>query len=199
MAFASVSAAFGLKPVNLIGGQVFAGATRKFKIASGYAANLLYGDVVKIINVGTIEKDTGTAKATPVGDFLGVSYTDPGHNQPIWKQYWPTGTVASDAMAFVCDDPDQLFRVAVTAAGSSTISSVARTAIGNNSALIQGTGSTITGDSAVSISATTATTNTLPIRIIDIVPDTATAADTYVEVIVKWNFGMHQYERALGV
>jgi|TARA_R110000824_G_scaffold365060_2_gene553544 hypothetical protein len=199
MAYPTVSAPYGLKPVNLIGGQVFAGATRKFKIASGYAANLLYGDVVKIINDGTIEKDTGTATATPVGVFLGVSYTDPGQNQPIWKQYWPTGTVASDAMAFVCDDPDQLFRVAVTAAGSSTISSVARTAIGNNSALIQGTGSTITGDSAVSISATTATTNTLPIRIIDIVPDTATAADTYVEVIVKWNFGMHQYERALGV
>jgi hypothetical protein len=87
----------------------------------------------------------------------------------------------------------------VTAAGSSTVSSVARTAIGNNSALIQGTGSTVTGDSAVSISATTATTNTLPIRIIDIVPDTKTASDTFVEVIVKWNFGMHQYDNATGV
>jgi hypothetical protein len=72
MAYPTVSAPYGLKPINLIGGQVFAGATRQLKIASAYAANLLNGDVVKIINDGTIEKDTGTATATPVGVFFGV-------------------------------------------------------------------------------------------------------------------------------
>lgn len=65
MAYPTVSAPYGLKPVNLVGGRVFAGATRQFPIASGYAANIFNGDVVKLINDGTIQKDTGTAAATP--------------------------------------------------------------------------------------------------------------------------------------
>jgi len=78
---------------------------------------------------------------------------------------------------------------------------VNRTAVGNNSALVQNAGNTTNGNSRVAISATTATTNTLPVRIIDVVPETAQAANpgNYTEVIVKWNFGMHQYENATGV
>jgi hypothetical protein len=70
MAYPTVSAPYGLKPVNLIGGQVFAGSTRLMQIASGYATDIFYGDLVKRISDGTIEKDTGTTTATPVGYFL---------------------------------------------------------------------------------------------------------------------------------
>ena len=199
MAYPTVSGPYGLKPINLIGGRVFAGATRQFPIASGYAANVFNGDVVKLVNTGTIEKDTGTATATPVGVFVGCSYTSPALGYTLYSQYYPTGTVASDIVAYVVDDPEALFKVAVTAAGSSTMSTVARTAVGNNSVLIQTAGSTATGDSKVSISATTATTATQPMRIIDVVSETATAADAFPEVIVKWNWGMHQYQNATGV
>jgi hypothetical protein len=73
-------------------------------------------------------------------------------------------------------------------------------AIGNNIALIQNSGSTVTGNSAVAIDeGTQATTNTLPIRIIDVVRDTATGADTFVEFIVKINATMHQYNNSTGV
>ena len=34
MAYPTVSAPYGLKPINLIGGQVFAGATRQLVIAN---------------------------------------------------------------------------------------------------------------------------------------------------------------------
>ena len=71
MAYPTVSAPYGLKPVNLIGGQVYAGSTRLLKIASAYAANIFYGDVVKLVSTGTVEKDTGTTTGTPVGVFLG--------------------------------------------------------------------------------------------------------------------------------
>jgi hypothetical protein len=46
---------------------------------------------------------------------------------------------------------------------------------------------------------TQATTNTLPIRIIDVVRETATGADTFVEFIVKINATMHQYNNSTGV
>jgi hypothetical protein len=42
MAYPTISAPYGLKPVNLIGGQVFAGSTRLMEIASGYATNIFY-------------------------------------------------------------------------------------------------------------------------------------------------------------
>jgi len=187
MAYPTVSAPYGLKPVNLIGGQVYAGSTRLLKIASGYAANIFYGDVVKLVSSGTIEKDTGTSTATPVGVFMGCTYTDPSSKQPRWSQYWPTGTVASDAQAYVVDDPDVLFKVAAVSSGT-TVAFYGQTVIGNNVSLIQNSGSTTTGDSAVAIDGSSAaTTVSLPIRIIAGVPDTANSSGEFCEFICKWN------------
>ena len=201
MAYPTVSAPYGLRPVNLIGGQVFAGATRQMQIASGYATNIFYGDLVKRISDGTIEKDTGTATATPCGVFLGVSFTNASTGQVQQQQYYPASVAiksGTEIFAVVADDPDTLFQVAVVS-GTTVITGVGITAIGNNSTLVQNAGSTTTGNSAVAITATTAVTATLPIRIIDVVRDTETTADNFPEVIVKINFGMHQYNNATGV
>jgi len=201
MAYPTVSAPYGLKPVNLIGGQVFAGATRQMEIASGYATSIFYGDLVKRISDGTIQKDTGTTTATPCGIFLGVSFTNSSTGQIQQQQFYPASqSIKSGTKIFavVADDPDTLFQVAVVS-GTTTISGVGITAIGNNATLVQNSGSTTTGNSAVAILDSTATTNTLPIRIIDVVRDTATAADNFPEVIVKINATMHQYNNSTGV
>ena len=201
MAYPTVSAPYGLKPVNLIGGQVFAGSTRLMQIASGYATNIFYGDLVKRISDGTIEKDTGTTTATPSGVFLGVQFTNQSTGQIQQQQYYPASqAIASGSKIFavVADDPDTLFQVAVVS-GTTVITGVGITSIGNNATLVQNAGSTTTGNSAVALLDSTATTNTLPIRIIDVVRDTATAADNFPEVIVKINATMHQYNNATGV
>jgi hypothetical protein len=201
MAYPIVSAPYGLKPINLIGGQVFSGATRQMEIASGYATSIFYGDLVKRVSDGTIEKDTGTTTATPCGVFLGVSFTNASTGQIQQQQYYPASTSIKSGtkiFAVVADDPDTLFQVAVVS-GTTVITGVGISAIGNNATLVQNAGSTTTGDSNVALLDSTATTNTLPIRIIDVVRDTATAADVFPEVIVKINFGMHQYNNATGV
>ena len=199
MAYPSVSAPYGLIPINLIGGQVFAGATRQIPIASGSATAIFYGDVVELNSAGTLSKSTGTDAATPVGVFLGCSYTDPTFGK-VFRQYYPASTTASDIMAYVEDDPSALFKVAVVSSGT-TISYVNRTAVGNNAVLVQNSGSTVNGNSKVAVSSTTATTSTWPVRIIDVVPETAIAGypGSYTEVIVKWNAGMHQYTNPTGV
>ena len=201
MAYPTVSAPYGLKPVNLIGGQVFAGATRLMEIASGYATNIFFGDLVKRVAAGTIEKDVGTTTATPCGVFMGVQFTNGSTGQVQQQQFYPASqAIASGTKIFavVADDPDTLFQVAVVSSGT-TISGVGISAIGNNSELVQNSGSSTTGNSAVAILAATTTTNTLPIRIIDVVRDTATAADNFPEVIVKINATMHQYNNATGI
>ena len=201
MAYPTVSAPYGLKPVNLIGGQVFAGSTRLMQIASGYATNIFYGDLVKRISDGTIEKDVGTATATPCGIFLGVQFTNGSTGQVQQQQFYPASQAiksGTQIFAVVADDPDTLFQVAVVSSGT-TISGVGITAIGNNATLVQNAGSTTSGNSAVAILDSTATSGSLPIRVIDVVRDTATAADNFPEVIVKINATMHQYNNATGV
>ena len=201
MAYPTVSAPYGLKPVNLIGGQVFAGATRLMEIASGYATGIFFGDLVKRVAAGTIEKDTGTTAATPCGVFMGVQFTNGSTGQVQQQQFYPASqAIASGTKIFavVADDPDTLFQVAVVS-GTTVISGVGISAIGNNGTLVQNAGSTTSGNSAVALLDSTATTITLPIRIIDVVRDTATAADNFPEVIVKINATMHQYNNATGV
>jgi hypothetical protein len=202
MAYPTVDKPYGLKPVNLIGGQVFAGSTRQMQIASGYATNIFYGDLVKRIADGTIEKDTGTATATPCGVFLGVSFTNASTGQVQQQQYYPASQQiksGTQIFAVVADDPDTLFKV-VSCSGTTVVAGMGISAIGNNIALIQNAGSTTTGNSAVAIDeGTQDTTNTLPIRIIDVVRDTATGTDTFVEFIVKINATMHQYNNSTGV
>jgi hypothetical protein len=202
MAYPTVSAPYGLKPVNLIGGQVFAGATRQMQIASGYNTNIFYGDLVKRISDGTIEKDTGTATATPCGIFLGVSFTNASTGQVQQQQFYPASQQiksGTQIFAVVADDPDTLFQV-VSCSSGTTVAAMGISAIGNNIELIQNAGSTTTGNSAVAINeGTQATTSSLPIRIIDVVRDTATGTDSFVEFIVKINATMHQYNNSTGV
>ena len=172
----------------------FSGKVRHIKIASGYASNIFYGDFVKLVNTGTIEKDAGTATATPVGIFMGCFYTDPSTSQPTFNQMWPTGTVADDAMAYVLDDPDAVFRMQGDGA-------LAQTTLGNNIAIIQTSGSTTIGRSKNAVNAgTAATTNTLPLRILEFMdgPD-STVGDAYTDVLLTYNFGMHQYRNATGI
>ena len=172
----------------------FSGKVRHIKIASGYAANVFYGDFLKLVNTGTVEKDTGTATATPVGIFMGCFYTDPSTSQPTFNQMWPTGTVASDAMAYVLDDPDAVFRMQADG-------SLAQTTLGNNIAIVQNSGSTDIGRSKNAVNAgTAATTNTLPLRILEFMdgPDSS-VGDAYTDVLLTYNWGMHQYRNATGV
>lgn len=198
MAYPTVSAPYGLIPVNLIGGQVFAGSTRQFPIASGYNTAIGFGDVVKLAS-GTLVKDTGTTTATPVGVFMGVSFTSPVTKQKVFSQQWPAGTVAADAQAVVCDDPDVLFKVALVS-GTTVIAGYAYASlVGLNAALVQNAVNTTTGDSKVAVlGSSAATTNTLPVRIVDVVRETVDASGNFTEVIVKWNAGMHQYNNATG-
>jgi hypothetical protein len=187
MAYPTVSKPYGLQPVNLIGGQVYAGSTRLFRIAANYNTSIYYGDVVKLASDGTIVKDTGTTTATPVGIFLGCTYTNPSTKQKLSYQSYTASTNADDIQAYVVDDPDVLFKVAAVSSGT-TVAFYSSEQIGLNAALVQNNGSNTTGDSQVAILGTSfAVTASLPIRVVDIVPDTSNSANGYCEFICKFN------------
>jgi len=198
MAYPTVSAPYGLKPINLIGGQVFAGATRQRRIASG-ASSIGFGDPVIFVNDGTVAVSTSTTTAPATGFagvFLGCQFVSSVTGQPTFSQAWISGTsVKANTFitAFVCEDPDQLFQVAVVSGTTvvSTTTGLTYTNINNNAALVANTLNTVSYDSQQAILlSSAAVTDTLPIRIVDLVPDTAfTYSGTlyYPEAIVKFN------------
>jgi len=197
MAYPTVDGPYGLVPVKLLSGVPFVGVTRHYGIASGYATSIFNGDAVKLVTGGTVERDTFDAAMTPIGVFVGCSFTDPSTEQKTFKQYYPASTVASDIEAYVVDATDILFKVAVVSSGT-TIGDLAITDIGANVAGVDNTGSTITGNSKCAISDTSATTNTLPFRIVSLVEETKNASGGYTEALVKWNAG-HQFDNTTGV
>jgi len=198
---ATTAAPHGLKAVNLVGGQPYAGSTRQIKIASGYAANIYNGSVVSVVAAGTVEivsevgSNADPFPAGTVGVFVGCSYTDPNTKQKLFKQYWPSGTVASDAVAYVIDDPDVVFQIQAD-------DTLAQSALGINIPVVNPTaGSTTTGNSTMAADASAiAVGATLAFKIVDFVDSTTSSVgDTYTDILVKFNPTSHAYTAGTGI
>ena len=187
----------GAEPVDTLSASgSFTGKVRHIKIASGYGTAIFYGDFVKLVAAGTLEKAAVTTSvvAGTVGIFVGCAYTDPSTNQKTFNQQFPASTAASDIVGYVVDDPDLLFRMQGDG-------SIAQTGLGNNVSAVSTAGSTSIGRSKNAVDASTiATTNSLPLRIVDFVDGpSSSVGDSFTDVIVTYLPLSHAYETALGV
>jgi hypothetical protein len=204
MAYPTVDKTYGFKPVNRLDGLPYAGAIRQIPIAPAYATAILNGDTVQVDTSGYLVAKTATATGDSVGVLVGCQYVN-SQSQTVQGQYYPAGLSTSTAMAFgyVVDDPNAVFRVVATNGQTTVPTAFTRAIVGANVPISVTTGNTVTGDSFYGIDGTAAaTTNTLPVRVIDVVPDTATgpagvAATTYYEFLVKFN--LHQYTDTTGI
>jgi hypothetical protein len=147
-----------------------------YNIQYGYATDIFYGDFV-VLSRGFATRATvaaGTGLNQTVGIFLGCTFTNPTTKQKLFSQYWPASTAAGDCEAYVLDDPDAVFKAVVCSSGT-TLASGALAMIGTNVSAINNTGSTSTGNSANAVLAPvdTPVTTTLPLRVINVVHDTA--------------------------
>ena len=204
MAYPTVSAPYGLIPVNLLGGQVFAGSTRQIPIQTAHGTSIYFGDVVLMSSNGCITTAVLTVTTVNVvGIFMGCSYIN-SSGQRIYGQYYPaltTGTpdTTTAITAYVADDPDLVMKTAIVS-GTTTVAQATRAnLVGGNVSLVVNAGSTTTGNSAHAVLNSSVTTAAVPVKIVDVVPDTAPATGSFVEVLVSWNQGIHQYRLATGV
>ena len=194
MAYPSVTAPYGLVPINSVDGKPYAGATRQLPIASTYNTAIFNGDIVALVDGGTIEKSgvTDDSTTTPAnytyGVFVGVQYVN-AQGQTVQAQYYPGNAAATSAVAYIVDDPMAAFKVAVVFANS-VVTTVNQSIVGVNMKIDQGTGSTTTGNSGTGV--LVATNNegnaaALPVRAVSVIPETATGANAFTEVVVKLN------------
>jgi len=197
MAYPTVSGPYGFVPVNAFGGRQFAGSTRMVPIVNAYGTGLYNGDPIAIgtganigcaVTTGLTYNQSAIANGQ-IGIFVGCEYSATGG--PIYGknryQYWKASTAATDAVAYVVDDPWALFKVCVLNGGSgntSTLQYVNQAYVGANVYYVPGAGgSQTTGNSGAGVAITTAATSTsaitpattanAPFRIVQIVPETA--------------------------
>ena len=180
---ANIDQPFGLRPIAKVGSAPGGTTgTTKYSISSGASA-IFTGDPVKPAADGSIV--VATAGDPIRGVFMGCFYTDPSTNKPRFNNTFPNGTAASDAIAFVADDPDQLY---ICQQDSAAVNLVAADK-NRNCDLVFGAGNTTTGISGVEIdSSTLATTATHQVRLVsfyDTPSNDATANNS--EIVVKIN------------
>ncbi len=142
---ANVDAAFGFVPLRHMSG--YAPRANEYTIASGLAENIFTGDLCILDANGQVTPHTAT-ETNNIGVFAGVSYTA-SDGSYVYSQYWPTGTTATNIIAYIYDDPYTIFKV--QSAGTP-----AQTNIGNCADVVAGAGSTTTGQSGFEISGTMA-------------------------------------------
>lgn len=196
----STAAPFGLRPIGRTGAggqEVF----RQYPIASGYGTNIAMGDIVQLVDGGTattIEKQSGTGDDSTeidmVGIFMGCSFTDPNTNQLTFSQLWPASTVASDAMAFVVDNPNVEFVIQADGAPTNT-----GDIYGKNTLLIQTAPNTTLKVSRVALDISELSTDAQnPIRVLDYLGgDQGDEKGTsYPLLVCKFNY--HQHALATG-
>jgi hypothetical protein len=197
MAYPTVSAPYGLVPINSIDGKPYAGAIRQIPVAAGFGTAIFNGDTV-LISDGYLIKSTTTNSGGIVGVVMGGQYVN-SSGQTVQGQYIPAlaSTSTDLAYAYVVDDQQALFKVAVVTSGT-TMGTASRADVGSNVPLVLNPGSTTTGNSAFGVTLTGAgTTATIPLRVIDVVPETALSTGGYTELLVKIN--THQYNNTTGV
>lgn len=180
---AATASAYGLRPTYMQGGQPMSHGIRLIAITAAYGTSIFNGDLVTLAS-GLITKDTGTTTALPIGVFLGCEYEDAALGL-FHRNYWPASTAVKSgttAWAYVCDDPDCLFEI--QAAGAIT-----QAMLGMNADLVQGSGSTATGKSGVTMAATAPSSSaTRPLRIVDFVRRPGSViGDAKTDVIVRIN------------
>ena len=151
----------GLTPSRIRGGASNSKATNEYPIASGLAQSIFTGDIV-VNNAGNIEVLLSTTQKA-VGVFMGCQYVENGEQK--FSRFWPSGTSATDAKAFVVDNPAATFIVqADDSVSAGDINS-------QNFNLTLGAGSTFTGKAGFGLEAGTRTTGNAMLRAIAVLDE----------------------------
>ena len=163
---ANKDAAFGMRPVKMIGGAPYTGGQSRYRIAANYDTAIFQGDMVAQVTGGGIEVHADGGTVPIVGVFNGCSYTDPTTKEQVFKNYYPASTNASDIIAYIIDDPMVVFEIQCNAAFP------VADLFGNFDIVYTSSGSTTTGMSGAELNVSDgATTANLSLKCIDISED----------------------------
>lgn len=193
-------AGYGLRPIT---GDLATMPPKWFPVADAYAtADIFTGDFVERLATGYVTRQNDATGETPtttnvtLGVAVGFRYMD-ANGIMQFRNYLPASSTFTRKAVLVCQDPNQLY--VIQANGNITFADVGLNAPVTTFA--SSSGSTVTGNSGIVLDQTNiATTNTLALRIIDVVKNGSNEyLTTGKDVIVKILAGCLQDSIATGL
>ena len=124
---------FGLRPIQKIGQNDNNAGLSEWNVAASSAA-MYHNDLMMLTGDGVLLRSADNV-ANNIGSLNGVFYTDPTTSKPTWSNYLPGSTAASDIVAFVNSDPQQIFEI------RNATSTLAAADVGGTSKIVLGAGS----------------------------------------------------------
>ena len=182
---------YGLRPYSYVHGAPYAGAVRIYAVPANNGTALYYGDPVKLITnssdangVQNVVIGSAGGGAYTLGSFMGVANNAGQLVIPVLQNQTPYLPASTAAYVYVTDDPTILYAIQEDGLGGAMVAG----ASGRNADLVSGSGSTITSQSGWMLdSSTLQTTNTLQLRIIQLLQEPDNAVGLSAKWLVKLN------------
>lgn len=180
---------FGLRPVGMVGGGPYNGATRTYSVAAGDGTRIGIGDPVTTAGVGTGQTINGISTVDVIraatGDVITgvvVGVVPATADSLIYR------AASTARQLLVCDDPNVIFEIQEVSGGTA----LAVNDLGLNANFVVADCSTVTGYSNVELdNGTEAGTNTLDLKIVGFVPRPNNAVGENAKWLVRINRHRH--------
>ena len=100
---------FGFRPIKKVGQNYNNAALSEYSVAAS-SALISHAALVQLTADGVVLA-SGNTDVNNLGTLNGVFYTDATTNKPTFSNYSPAANTATDIVAFINDDPMQMFEV----------------------------------------------------------------------------------------
>ena len=188
----SSSTGFGLKPLKKVGQNYDAGGLGEYPVAA--SATAIYNqDLVAMANTGTAAV-AAAGTTHNLGSLNGVFYTDATTSKPTFQNYLQGSNTASDIVAFVTDDPNQIYEVRSNNSGAS-----AQTDVGNTAEISYSAGASPNYVSRTTLDDSTLATATQQLKIVGVSRDPDNSDLTSANVVWRVVINEHFFGATTGV
>ena len=100
---------FGFRPIKKVGQNDNNAGLSEYSVAAS-SALISHACLVQLTADGVVLASTNSTENN-LGTLNGVFYTDATTSKPTWSNYSPASNTATDIVAFINDDPMQMFEV----------------------------------------------------------------------------------------
>jgi hypothetical protein len=188
----SSSTGFGLKPLKKVGQNYDAGGLGEYPVAA--SATAIYNqDLVAMANTGTAAV-AAAGTTHNLGSLNGVFYTDATTSKPTFQNYLQGSNTASDIVAFITDDPNQIYEVRSNNSGAS-----AQTDVGNTAEISYSAGASPNYVSRTTLDDSTLATATQQLKIVGVSRDPDNSDLTSANVVWRVVINEHFFGATTGV
>jgi hypothetical protein len=181
----SSSTGFGLKPLKKVGQNYDAGGLGEYPVAASSTA-IYNQDMVAMAATGYAAV-AAAATTQNLGSLNGVFYTDATTSKPTFQNYLQGSNTATDIVAFVTDDPNQVYEIRSNNSGAS-----AQTDVGNTAEISYSAGASPNYISRTTLDDSTLNTTAQQLKIVgvsrDEENDDLTSANVVWRVVINEHF-----------